>query len=135
MANDEARHDGRLRAFVVDDHPSFLRAVEAVLDAAGFDVVGTASTGEAAVDALCARDDVDLALVDVHLPGISGIEVARRYAECRPRAPGVATVVLMSTTDIADLPGGSLGDGVAGFLLKDALSTSSLRSLAGRSDP
>jgi DNA-binding NarL/FixJ family response regulator len=115
-----------VRVFAVDDHPAFLRSVTSVVAAsAGFDLVGTATTGSEALATLCARHDIDLVLVDVHLPDMSGIEVARRSAA----QGGGRVIVLMSTTDPADLPADALGQGVAGFLAKEQLSTATLRSL------
>jgi DNA-binding NarL/FixJ family response regulator len=114
-----------VHVFAVDDHPAFLRSIMSVVAAStGFELVGTATTGSEALDALCARHDIDLVLLDVHLPDISGIEVARRCAE----QGGGRVIVLMSTTDPDDLPADALS-GVAGFLPKEQLSTATLRSL------
>jgi DNA-binding NarL/FixJ family response regulator len=115
-----------VHVFAVDDHPAFLRSVMSVVSAsAGFDLVGTASTGAEALSALSARHDIDLVLLDVHLPDVSGIEVARRCAA----HGGCRIIVLMSTTDPGDLPADAFDRGVAGFLAKEQLSTATLRSL------
>jgi two-component system invasion response regulator UvrY len=90
-----------------------------------FTLVGTATSGEEALEAIVDRTDVGLLLVDVHLPGISGIEVARRYRERNGRA----VVVLMSTSDLADLPSTYLEADVAGFLPKETLSMGALTRL------
>jgi DNA-binding NarL/FixJ family response regulator len=82
-----------VRVFVIDDHEVFRRAAAAVVEATdGFVVVGTAESFEAAEAAV---HDVDLVLLDIHLPGMSGIEAARRLAEGGPRP----AVVLISTYD------------------------------------
>lgn len=69
---------GTIRALVVDDDASVcglhVRYVEGL---AGFTVVGTAATGQAAVD-FAALHDLDLILLDMHLPDYSGIEVLHR---------------------------------------------------------
>ena len=115
--------------FVVDDSARFLRAVGPVIAAVPrFVLVGTATSGEEALEALEAiadRTDVGLLLVDVHLPGISGIEVVRRYRE----GDGRAVVVLMSTGDPVDLSRWHLEADVAGFLSKETLSTGTLTRL------
>ena len=112
--------------FVVDDSAPFLRAVRPVIAAVPrFALVGTAMSGEEALEAIEDRADVGLLLVDVRLPGISGIEVARRY---RARN-GRAVIVLMSTSDLADLPRWYLEADVAGFLPKETLSTDALTRL------
>ena len=115
-----------IRVFVVDDHPAFLRTVASVIDAApGFALVGTAETGARALDALAGRSDVDMVLLDVNLPDLSGIEVARRRA-----ADGATElVILMSTDDPADLPADAFERGVAGFLPKELLATRELREV------
>lgn len=133
----EATADGVLGAhpqaptvgvFVVDDHPSFLRSAASVIAATtGFELVGTASTGEGALEALAERDDIDVVLLDVNLPDVSGIEVARRHAATH--RTGDAIVVLMSTSDPADLPADAFDRGVAGFISKELLTTASLHAL------
>lgn len=115
-----------IRVFVVDDHPAFLRTVTSVIDAtSGFTLVGTAGSGVEALDALDARSDVDMVLLDVNLPDLSGIEVARRRAE----AGASHVVILMSTADPADLPADAFDCGVAGFLPKELLTTQALRAV------
>lgn len=118
---------GPIRVFVVDDHPAFLRTVAFVIDAAaGFTLVGTAASGIEAMGLLAARSDIDMVLLDVNLPDLSGIEVARRIADAGATA---VVVVLMSTTDPADLPADAFDRGVAGFLAKERLTTQELRAI------
>jgi DNA-binding NarL/FixJ family response regulator len=115
-----------VRVFVVDDHPAFLRTVESVIEAtAGFALAGTAASGVEALDLLAGRTDIDLVLLDVNLPDISGIEVARLRAD----AGATNIVVLMSTTEPADLPADAFDRGVAGFLAKERLTTYELRAI------
>lgn len=114
-----------IRVFVVDDHPAFLRTVASVIDATpGFTLVGTAESGIEALSSLAARSDVDMVLLDVNLPDVSGIDVARRRAD----AGADEVVVLMSTADPADLPAHAFERGVAGFLPKELLTTQAIRS-------
>lgn len=115
-----------VRVFAVDDSASFLRSVGLVVAATpGFELLGTATAGHDALDALAHRPDVDLVLLDVNLPDISGIEVARRLDDAGHRE----IVVLMSTSDPADLPSHAFERGVAGFLAKEQLTTAWLRSI------
>lgn len=117
---------GPIRVFVVDDHPAFLRTVASVIDATpGFTLAGTAESGVEALGSLAARSDVDLVLLDVNLPDVSGIDVARRRAD----AGATEVVVLMSTADPADLPADAFDRGVAGFLAKERLTTQELRAI------
>ncbi|MCB0998088.1 MAG: response regulator [Ilumatobacteraceae bacterium] len=121
-----------IRVFVVDDHPAFLRTVAFVIEATpGFALAGTAETGLDALDVLAVSADIDLVLLDVNLPDVSGIEVARH----RAAAGGHEVVVLMSTADLADLPSDVLEREAAAFLPKEQLTIDRLRSLwaaAGR---
>jgi DNA-binding response OmpR family regulator len=65
-----------LRALVVDDEPSLVRAVAGYLEHEGF-VVTTAADGERAL-AAARRDPPDVVVLDLMLPGIDGIEVCRQ---------------------------------------------------------
>lgn len=81
-----------IRTLVVEDDPVSAAAhVAYVGRVPGFEVVGNAGTGEAALRAL-ATTAVDLVLLDVHLPDTNGLEVLRRM-----RAGGHTTDVIMVT--------------------------------------
>ena len=60
--------------------------------------------------------------MDVHMPGIGGIEAARRIHAAHPDL----AVLLMSTYDIADLPAGVADCGAAAYLRKEELSPDAL---------
>jgi DNA-binding NarL/FixJ family response regulator len=82
-----------VRVFVVDDHHLFRSTAAAVVEATeGFVTIGTAESFEAAADDLT---DVDLVLMDVNLPGLSGIEAARLLTN----GGDGPVVVLLSTYD------------------------------------
>src|SRR5689334_8554882 len=70
---------GPIRVLVVDDIAANLRLLDAVLTPRGF-VVQTASSGQAALDVI-AEDDIDVVLLDVNMPGMTGYEVCRRIRE------------------------------------------------------
>ena len=67
------------RLLVVDDEPQILRSLRTALTAAGYDIQ-TAATGEEALRLLQGRLP-DLVILDLVLPGISGLEVCRRLRE------------------------------------------------------
>ena len=103
-----------VRVLVVDDQEPFRRAMVTVVEATdGFLVVGTAASGE---ESLAAVRDVrpHLVLMDVHLPGIDGVEATRLLT----RAPDAPVVVLLSTydEDQFDLE----GSGAAAYIAKAA---------------
>src|SRR5262245_35513590 len=84
---------------VVDDREPFRRAMAAVVDATpGFEVSGVASTGEEAVS-LTIDLQPDLVLMDVHLPGIDGVEASRQITG----AADAPIVFLLSTYDESDI--------------------------------
>ena len=75
--SNERRTDVARTILVVDDNPKILEVLEAYLRADGFDVV-TAADGPSALAAVQARRP-DLALLDIMLPGIDGLELTRRF--------------------------------------------------------
>jgi DNA-binding NarL/FixJ family response regulator len=84
-----------VRVLVVDDQEPFRRAMSAVVEVTeGFVVAGSAASGEESVT-VAAELRPDLVLMDVHLPGIDGIEATRQIRRSTP-AP---VVVLLSTYD------------------------------------
>jgi DNA-binding NarL/FixJ family response regulator len=102
---------------IVDDHPSFRSVARLLLESEGFDVVGEAPDGEAAL-VLAEQLRPDVVLLDLGLPGIDGFEVARRLP------PGPA-IVLVSSRDARDI--GPLAEHVKGFIAKGELSGDTLR--------
>ena len=115
---------GMERVLVVDDHPSFRRGARMLLADDGFEVVGEAEDGAAA---LALADDLepDLVLLDVQLPDIDGFEVASHLLRRRPWL----AIVLVSTRDRCDY--GPLVEhcGARGFVCKADLSRAVLQRL------
>jgi DNA-binding NarL/FixJ family response regulator len=62
---------------IVDDHAAFRSAARAILQAAGFDVVGEAADGASAIAAVTELRP-DVVLLDIQLPDVDGFEVARQ---------------------------------------------------------
>ena len=86
-----------VRVLTVDDQVVFRRAARDVISAtAGFEPVGDVGSGEQAVAAV-QRLRPDLVLLDVRMPGIGGIEAARRIRESHP-----GTVVVLITIEDSD---------------------------------
>lgn len=114
------------RVLLVDDHPGFRRMARRLLEGAGFDVVGEASTGAEAIAGV-AMLEPDLVLLDVMLPDTSGVVVAEQLAE-RDQPP---TVILISSRLRADLAPVLADARVRGFIQKDELTVQHLMELAG----
>ncbi|GGV05111.1 DNA-binding response regulator [Actinomadura cremea] len=107
--------DVPLRVMVVDDHPMWRDAVARDLAEAGHEVVATAGEGRAAVRvAAAARPQV--AVVDLQLPDISGVEVTRHLAAADPP---VRVLVLSASGEQEDVLE-AVKAGATGYLLKSA---------------
>jgi DNA-binding NarL/FixJ family response regulator len=101
------------RILVVDDHPLTRDALRSLLAQHGFDVVGEAASGEEAV--ALARDlKPDLILLDLTMPGMSGVEALPLL---RGEAPETEVVVLTASEDEDSLLS-AIRAGAAGYLLK-----------------
>jgi two-component system, NarL family, invasion response regulator UvrY len=89
-----------VRVLTVDDQAVFRRVADDVIAATdGFEAVGEADSGAGALDAV-QRLAPDLVLLDVRMPGMDGIEVARRILA----SGSDVVVVLVSIDEFADLP-------------------------------
>lgn len=107
-----------IRVLVADDQPLVRAGITALLDAEpDLDVVGVAADGAQAL-ALARTTNPDVACLDVRMPAMDGIEVAR--ALCGPDADPVVPVLMLTTFDLDDHVFGALEAGASGFLLKDA---------------
>ena len=73
----------QVSCLLVDDHPAILKALEAILRDEGINVVGRAERGDEALAKMEGRRP-DVALVDLRLPDLSGIDVVRAAATAAP---------------------------------------------------
>ena len=104
-----------IRVVLVDDHDLFRKGVRQLLDTEGIEVVAEAADGDRAVEVIgdCAPD---VAVMDIHLPGRSGIEATR---EVRRRSPATRVLVLSVSEDDDDIAE-AIAAGACGYLLKDS---------------
>lgn len=120
-----------IRLLVVDDHTLFRRGLTALLARdPGLQVVGDAAdAGEAQRKAAALQPD--LVLLDIHLPGVTGIDAIAALHEACP----TAKVLMLTVSEDADDLAAALRAGAAGYLLKtiegDALSAAIRRVVAG----
>jgi CheY-like chemotaxis protein len=116
-------HGSVARILIVDDDRRFRGIARALLESEGMDVVGEADGGAAALTA--ARElELDVVLLDVHLPDLDGFQVAARIA-----AEGGPPVVMTSTREECDFRGELARSGASGFVPKDELSAERIVSL------
>lgn len=105
-----------VRVVIVDDHQLVREGTRQLLDQADdLEAIGEAGSGEEGFR-LCERLRPDVALVDVNLPGMSGLELARLLAA---RLPEVRVLVVSAYDDYAYVAE-ALEIGVSGYLLKTA---------------
>jgi DNA-binding NarL/FixJ family response regulator len=100
---------------IADDHPAMLAAVAEILERNGFSVVARAGDGREAA-AKIAEQQPHLALVDMRMPHLSGIEVARAAAKTSPETTFVFYTAFGDRALLAD----ALEVGARGFVLKEA---------------
>jgi DNA-binding NarL/FixJ family response regulator len=100
---------------VVDDHPALLEAIASVLREHGIELVGRAADGESGL-ALIRRMRPRVAVVDIRMPHLSGIDVAREVSRTVPQT----SVALYTGYGDRALLLEALDAGARGFVLKEA---------------
>ncbi len=104
-----------IRVLLVDDHGIVREGLRQVLAAdADFDVVGEASNGAQAL-AIAAREQPDVVLLDITMPGDSGLVVAQKLRQEVPKS----RVLILSVHDDAEYVLESVRAGAHGYLRKD----------------
>lgn len=103
-----------IRVMLIDDHPVVRAGLRAILDS--FPDVRVVAVGSSGTDAQdCSRDDVDVVVMDIQMPGMNGIAATRAL-----RAADGPPVLILSTYDTqADIVA-AIEAGALGYLLKDA---------------
>ena len=100
---------------IVDDHPLFRNGLRQVIqNDARFELVGEAAEGEAAWQSILEKNP-DVAVLDINLPGLTGLEVARKIHEKKLRT----RVVILTMLKDEALINRALDFGVQGFVLKE----------------
>jgi len=103
-----------IRIVLIDDHNIMRAGLRSILEKhADMDVVGEAEDGETGL-ALVKQLRPDIALVDVHMPGISGVELTERMR----RAKMESRVVILTVANESPFPRRLLEAGASGYLTK-----------------
>jgi DNA-binding NarL/FixJ family response regulator len=105
----------RARVLLADDHQPLLAAASRLLQTE-FDIVATVTDGTAALRA-AARVEPDVVVLDISMPGVDGIETARRLRAAGSRA----AVVMLTVHDDPDLLRVCLEAGAVGYVLKSRM--------------
>ena len=104
------------KVVVADDHPLFRKGlIDFITATPRYAVVGEASGGEEALR-LITRTKPDVAILDINMPGIDGLEVARRVAEQKLKTE----IVILTMHDDAGHFEIAMESGIMGYLLKDS---------------
>lgn len=114
-----------VRLFLVDDHQIMREGLRLVLTREpGFTVVGEAANGEVAL-AEIEELRPDVAVVDIEMPGLNGVELSFRLRETRPELK----VLILSAHAEVSVVQESLRAGVAGFMLKAGAAVELVRAV------
>jgi DNA-binding NarL/FixJ family response regulator len=117
------------RVLIVDDHPVFRDGLAGLLATLPeVEVAGTAGTAEEAL-AVLSETMPDVVLMDINLPGASGVEATRRASQIAP----ATAVLVISMVDDDDSVFAALAAGARGYVLKGASAaeiTAALRTVA-----
>lgn len=119
-----------LRVIVADDHPMYRQGIVRALEAAGVSVLAEAGDGEIAL-ALIRHHEPDVALLDVSMPGLDGIDVVAALARQGPEVP----VVLLSAFSDEPLVRAGLQAGAATYVSKSADRDEILRAVMAAAAP
>lgn len=113
-----------VRVVTVDDQAVFLRAAEVVIDASpGFELAGQAASGDEGL-AVVEQLRPDLVLLDVRMPGMDGVETARRLTERHPEV-----VVVLITVQEPPVAPGATSCGAVSVVSKRQFGPALLREL------
>jgi DNA-binding NarL/FixJ family response regulator len=100
---------------LVDDHDLFRRGLRDALEEHGFEIVGEASSGEEAIE-LAAEKIPDVILMDISMPGIGGVEAARRIRLGTPHT----RIVMLTVSADDEVVDDAILAGASGYVLKGA---------------
>jgi DNA-binding NarL/FixJ family response regulator len=117
-ASGEARSDKELeelRVLIVDDHDLFRTGLRNLLEEQGVRVVGEAPNGQTALR-LAPELAPDVVIMDLNMPGLSGVETTRHLTGIAPLARVVVLTISVDDEDVMN----AVMAGACGYLLKDS---------------
>ena len=112
------------RVFLADDHPMLLQGLRAILEQEGFEVVGEAPDGYAAVK-MCGALHPDVAVLDIAMPLLNGIDAAREILRLDPST----RIVLLTMYPEECYVLASLRAGIKGYVLKNSAASSLVQAI------
>lgn len=116
----------RIRILIVDDHPVVRAGLSSMLATQpGIDVVGSASSGEEALE-MVRRDMPDLLLLDLRMPGMSGIDTLLALKAMK----ATARVIILTSFEMDENIYRAVQAGALGYLLKDTSQSQMLEAIS-----
>jgi len=106
--------DTAVRVIIADDHAMVREGIKSVLERAGFEVVGEASSGTEVLP-LAEQVQPDVAVLDISMPGETGLQAAAKLRQALPHI----RVLILSMYDNSEYVLESVRAGAHGYLLKD----------------
>lgn len=102
------------KIFIADDHPLFLKGLKGFLEENNFDVIGEAPTGDLALKYIQEKEP-SLAILDLDMPGMSGLEVAKHCFERELRTK----IILLTFHKDSNIYHHAKALNISGYLTKD----------------
>jgi DNA-binding NarL/FixJ family response regulator len=115
IALNEAEEHPSPRVLLVDDHDLFRAGLRTLLEEQGVDIVGEADTGTKAL-AQIRETAPEVVVMDLNMPGISGVEATRQIAMIAPLTRVLVLTISDQDADVMD----AILAGACGYLLKDS---------------
>jgi DNA-binding NarL/FixJ family response regulator len=113
-----------IRVLLVDDHDLFRTGLRSLLEEQGVEIVGEAASGQQAVR-LVRETAPDVVVMDLNMPGISGVEATRQISMIAPLTRVLVLTISDQDADVMD----AILAGACGYLLKDASITELLQGI------
>src|SRR5712671_1305172 len=116
---------GRIKVLIADDHPLFRQGLRQVVESDGrFELIGEAADGPSALQLILDKKP-DIAVLDVNMPGLSGLEIARKLHG--KRLP--TEIVILTMYKEEETFNRAVDFGVKGFVLKENAAQDIVNSL------
>lgn len=115
-----------MKIFIADDHSLFRDGVSSLLEAGGYEVIGQAGDGATALERI-EQLHPDLALLDINMPGLNGLEVLKQVKTSHPEIK----VVILTVSEEEEHLVQAIQSGADGYLLKHLNSNEFLEMIAG----
>lgn len=115
----------KIRILIADDHEMIRKGISTLLsDQEEITVVGTANNGSAAVD-FCEKNDVDVVLMDIQMPVMSGVEATRKIVADNSKTKVLAVTINEETSFIMEI----LQAGATGYILKHSAKSDIVKAI------